>query len=134
MICPWTFMTQPKGLKLKATWIYTKKYLEKAYILEKEAALKIQSDSSDSTWQFMLLRSAGWMALECGQFKDAKILVDIGLSKNPNGLAQHELKELSKEIKKKQKNINENEKSTQKIQRPFLALFHLPMQTKLILP
>jgi hypothetical protein len=58
-------------------------YLQKAYVLDKEAALKMQSEPDESNWKYIFARSAGWLAFHCGNYEEARIFAELGLSGNP---------------------------------------------------
>ncbi len=69
--------------------------LKKAFFLEKEAALRVPLEKEESYWQSMLLRSAGWLAYECGFYKDAYNLSNWGLAGVPSPYEKDSLKKLS---------------------------------------
>lgn len=58
-------------------------YLNRAFLLEKEAALKMETNKEDSYWQYMLFRSAAWLAFQCKKYEEAFNLTKWGLSGNP---------------------------------------------------
>jgi len=57
--------------------------IEKAYLLEKEAALKMLYKAHNTSWRFLLLKSAGWLALQAGKAKEAAYLANLGLKNQP---------------------------------------------------
>ena len=77
-----------------------KEYLEKAYILEKEAALTMPEQQHNYMWRYILLRSAGWLAYQAGLYKDAYTLVKLGLMGNPPAIEKSKLKELADKLTK----------------------------------
>jgi len=58
-------------------------YLYRAFLLEKEAALKMETNKENSYWQYMLFRSAAWLAFHCKKYDEAFKLTKWGLSGNP---------------------------------------------------
>lgn len=72
--------------------------LRQAYLLEKVAALQLQSEPDDNEWKYLFLKSAGWMAYQLGRYTEALELVELGLAGNPSGIGLHRLKELKKSI------------------------------------
>lgn len=77
--------------------------LSMAYILDKEAALKIQSEETDVLWKAVYPYSAGWLAFKSGNFLEAKQLVLLGLSHRGrvNDYEIGRLEKLLKEINEK---------------------------------
>lgn len=59
------------------------KYLEKAYALSKEAALKAQVHPNDDYWKYVYTRNAAYLAIERDQLEVAESLITIGLSGTP---------------------------------------------------
>jgi len=68
--------------------------IEKAYLLEKEAALKMLYQAHNTSWQFLLLKSAGWLALQAGKAKEAVYLANLGLKNKPPTIIQPYFQEL----------------------------------------
>ena len=62
--------------------VYTD-YLQKAYLLNKEAALQKQLDAEDTFWKYVYLRSAAWLAIDCEKWIEAQTLATIGLQGTP---------------------------------------------------
>jgi len=60
--------------------------LRQAYLLEKVAALQLQSEPDDNEWKYLFLKSAGWMAYQLGRYTEALELVELGLAGNPSGI------------------------------------------------
>ena len=56
-------------------------YLKAAYELELYAALRIKTDdnANNQIWRATLIRSAGWLALKCGYYEQAKSLAQMSL-------------------------------------------------------
>ncbi|HFA47535.1 MAG TPA: hypothetical protein ENJ95_00800 [Bacteroidetes bacterium] len=80
--------------------------LEQAYILEKEAALRLQSEPDENEWKFLFLKSAGWLAYQLGRYGEALELAEIGLAGETGGLPLYRLKELKETVAKKMKEIH----------------------------
>lgn len=68
--------------------------LELAYTLDKDAALRLQSEPDDNEWKFIYLSSAGWLAYQLELYGEAMSLVELGLSGKPKGIAIDRLQEL----------------------------------------
>lgn len=73
------------------------KLLKKAFELEKQAALKIQSKESEPT-RSVLHRSAASLAYKCKMYREAEWLVSRALSGNPPGEIMGELRRLNRKI------------------------------------
>lgn len=84
--------------KIKGDKMRQDSYLQIAYILEKEAALRYYTSEKDTLWRFFLLRSAGWLAYYCGAIEDAKNLADMGLKSGATDIVKAELEELKEKI------------------------------------
>jgi hypothetical protein len=70
-------------------------HLQKAYVLEKEAALTMPEQPHNFMWRYILLRSAGWLAFHCGNFEEANNLAQVGLAGNPPEQERSEFEKLS---------------------------------------
>lgn len=68
--------------------------IEKAYLLEKEAALKMLYQAPTTSWRFLLLKSAGWLALQAGKEVEATYLANLGLKNQPPANMQSYFQEL----------------------------------------
>lgn len=75
--------------------------LFKAFTLEKEAALKVQFDVNDEFWRFVLIRSAAWLAFNCGKYEEAIALISLGRSGKPPHSVLNEFVELEKVLNEK---------------------------------
>lgn len=84
---------------------------EKAYELEKEAALALINVLEFEPSRSILFRSAAALAKKCGQFSDAIQLAQLGLNNNPSSPLLEELNDiidsLSKTTQIYSQNINE---------------------------
>ena len=76
-------------------------YLRKAYFLEKEAALRVPLEKETSYWQSMLIRSAGWLAYECGLYLEAYNLSNWGLAGTPTAYEKESLENLHRTVRTK---------------------------------
>lgn len=95
------YFDMAKIAKIKSGDIKTHdEYLNRAYFLEKEAALKMESNDENNYWQYMLIRSAAWLAFKCKKYEDALNLAKWGLHSNPPEYERQKLEELWKELKK----------------------------------
>ena len=76
-------------------------FFEKAFELEKEAALSVdESDKEEvSDARYILIRSAATLAVNCGQWQEAEQLITIGLSGNPPAFIVEELSDLETRLK-----------------------------------
>lgn len=90
-----------------------KEYLNKAFVLEKEAALKVPLEKENSYWQYMLIRSAGWLAYECGRYEEAYNLTSWGLAGTPSSYEKKSLEKLYYKLEPKIKHSlkEQNQKS-----------------------
>src|ERR1700676_5233315 len=70
--------------------------LEKAFILEKKAAL-LCADNLEPT-RSVLYRSAASLAYQCGRLRDAEQLVAAGLAGNPPEEIANELRDLMEQV------------------------------------
>lgn len=75
----------------------SKEFLQKAFELEKQAALMIQSEESEPT-RSVLHRSAASLAFKCKKYREAEWLVSRALSGNPPGEILSELRRLSRKV------------------------------------
>ncbi|PHN00721.1 hypothetical protein [Flavilitoribacter nigricans] len=71
---------------------------EKAFDLEKEAAIAIGEDQQESESRYILIRSAAALALNCGKYHEVKALITLGLSGNPPVFIVEELKALEEKL------------------------------------
>ena len=72
-------------------------FLHKAFELEKQAALMIQSEESEPT-RSVLHRSAASLAYKCKKYREAEWLVSRALSGNPPGEIMGELRRINRKI------------------------------------
>ena len=54
--------------------------LELAFVLDKEAALRVQAETQEVLWKAVYPRSAGWLAFKNGKYLEARQLAELGLS------------------------------------------------------
>lgn len=87
--------------RLKGNKVEQVEHLKLAYLFEKEAALKLQSEPDDNEWKFLFLKSAGWLACQLGWYREALELAELGLKGKTTGVAQHHLEELKAHILEK---------------------------------
>lgn len=79
-----------------------------AYLLEKEAALKMSTNQNNPIPRSYLLRSAAALAYRAAAFLEAEKMIALGLSENPPLEVIQQLEELTNLIKKSQSSIAEN--------------------------
>ena len=72
-------------------------FMQKAFEIEKQAALLIQSEESEPT-RSVLHRSAASLAYKCKKYREAELLVSRALSGNPPGEIMGELRRLNRKI------------------------------------
>ena len=73
-----------KRAKIRGDQTAWKENMEKAYILEKEAALTMPEQQNNFMWRYILLRSAGWLAFQCGQlFPAHQMVLGVSLHTDP---------------------------------------------------
>ncbi|MBK8565831.1 MAG: hypothetical protein IPN76_21435 [Saprospiraceae bacterium] len=84
-----------KLAKIKGDLPASSEHLEKAFVLEKEAALTMPETPSNFMWRYILLRSAGWLAYQCGHFEEAKKLAEAGLNGITPAHERSQLEELA---------------------------------------
>ncbi len=84
--------------------------IKKAYLLEKEAAIKMfyQSDTKQNLWRFLLLKSAGWLALQAGNQEEAAYFVELGLNNQPPDEVKQQFLELLTEVTTTQSNTKDS--------------------------
>lgn len=97
--------------------------LHKAYLLEKEAALKVPYDLESSWTRPVLLRSAASLAFMCNDIEEASRLVGLGLQvPKLSELIEQQLLQLKDQIK--EKNIRPNhEKAPKQLEIKGILIF-----------
>lgn len=88
----------------------SKTFFQKAYELEKSAAIQMPINEQDSLSKFVLLRSAAALAYKIGKFEEAEQLIIQCLSKNPPDFIVKELNDISELIKKSQVKTTSSDK------------------------
>jgi hypothetical protein len=73
-----------------------KRYINEAFIIEKNAAIKIEKEALEPT-RSILLRSAASIALQCDLPREAEILISKALSGDPPSEIAEELRDLLEE-------------------------------------
>ena len=77
------FVDEAQLAKMEGNLEASKAFLDKAFLLEKEAALTIPVDKASEFSRHLYLRSAAYLAFETGHFLDAIQFTKIGLAGNP---------------------------------------------------
>lgn len=93
------FYDQAKFSKIKGEQQEHDALLKKAFLLEREAALKMPMQEADNYWQYMLIRSAGSLAFQCKEYEQALQLVYWGLAGEPPAYEKSHLENLLQELK-----------------------------------
>lgn len=65
------FYDQAKLSKIKGQQTEHDVLLKKAFLLEREAALKMPMEEANNYWQYMLIRSASSLAFQCKEYEQA---------------------------------------------------------------
>lgn len=77
-------------------------YIEKAYVIAMEAALRSQIEFAEGNpLKAIYLRSVGWLAHDAGHFEQARLWAEIALQNVPNDYEKESLERLLKKIKNK---------------------------------
>ncbi len=76
-------------------------FLEKAFMLEKEAALKTPTGDETKLTRYLYLRSAAYLAFDTGRSLDAIQLTLMGLSGAPPAYVAQQLKDLKAKLQLK---------------------------------
>ncbi len=71
--------------------------LRNAYRREREAALLLLNETEQEPTRSVLFRSAAWLALQCGEARDAELLATQGLQGSPPTELAQELREVRKQ-------------------------------------
>lgn len=92
--------------KLKGMSVMTiKDNFYKAYLLEKEAALKMPANQKKPIPRPYLIRSAAALAFKSEAYLEAEKMIALGLSENPPSDVSQQLEEIADLIQKKQSTI-----------------------------
>ena len=105
-----------------------KEYMEKALVIEKEAALKLPENADEDFWPYAYLRSAAWMAFHLNQFDEANSLIQLALSGNPSSFEKGRLNEILKAIEPLYNSSKSNEVKTYQTLTGFLISIDLSQQ------
>lgn len=76
-------------------------YTQQAYVLERQAAMRLQTESDENEWKYLFLKSAGWLAYQLGWYQAALQLAELGLNGNAKGIALYRLQELKESATEK---------------------------------
>lgn len=94
-------------------------YLSKAFVLDKEAAIKKYQEGADVFWKYVYLRSAAWLAIDCEKWADAEILATLGLQGKPPITEATQFESILKQVKEHQRATN----TIQTNQQQFIGVF-----------
>ncbi len=77
-------------------------YVEKAYAIAMEAALRSQIEFAEGDpLRAIYLRSVSWLAHDAGHFEEARLWAEIALQNVPNDYEKESLERLLEKVKKK---------------------------------
>jgi len=77
-------------------------YVEKAYVIAMEAALRSQIEfAKDEPLKAIYLRSVSWLAHDSGHFEQARLWAEIALQNVPNDYEKASLERLLEKVKNK---------------------------------
>ena len=102
-----------KIYKAKGNPKYYQGNLQLAYLLDKQAAISVQSEAVDVLWQAVYPRSASWLAYECGKYIEAKELAELGL-KHKKNISDYEIMQLQNLLEKAKKEIEKGNSQKEK--------------------
>lgn len=83
-------------------------FFQKAFILEKEAALALMPTKENQLFFSILYRSAATLALDCGNLWEASYLVETALSKIGDESLKEQLEVLQKKIETQKQSFFDN--------------------------
>ena len=92
------FVDESKLAKMEGNDSAAKSFLQKAFFLEKEAALSTPSDKNTSFAKYLYLRSAAYLAYDVGYLLDALQFTLLGLSGNPPTYVAQQLTALKEKL------------------------------------
>ena len=92
------FVDESKLAKMEGNESAAKSFLQKAFFLEKEAALTTPSNENTSFAKYLYLRSAAYLAYESGYLLDALQFTLLGLTGEPPVYIKEQLKSLQQKL------------------------------------
>lgn len=95
------FVDESKLAKMEGNISAAKSFLEKAFFLEKEAALMTPTNENNSFAKYLYLRSAAYLAYESGYLLDALQFTLLGLSGKPPTYVKKQLESLQQKLHSK---------------------------------
>jgi len=110
-----------KIYKAKGQPKYYQGNLELAFLLDKEAAIRVQSETTEVLWKAVYPRSAGWLALQCGKYVEAKELAKLGLNHQTH-ISDYEVEKLTALLFKATEKLEEKTTKSTKKQAPTSIL------------
>ena len=75
-------------------------YRQRAWLLEKEAAMQMLSEIEDYTFKYVVIHSAASLGFDLKYFEEAKHLLELGLMGNPEPFEKQKMEELLAKISK----------------------------------
>lgn len=95
------FVDEARLAKMEGNQVAAATFFEKAYGLEKEAALSAPITADVEFARYLYLRSAAYLAYDTGHLWNALQLTQMGLSGHPPSFIAKQLKDLKKELETK---------------------------------
>lgn len=92
------FVDEARLAKMEGNLDASRGFFEKAFLLEKEAALSTPSGEETDYTRHLYLRSAAYLAFETGHVLEAAQFVFLGLANNPPAYVARQLKDLKKKL------------------------------------
>jgi hypothetical protein len=80
--------------KMEGNFEASTSLFEKAFALEREAAASIVEEKQHSVSKHILIRSAAALAISCGKYQEAALLIQEGLNADPPAFIHQELSTL----------------------------------------
>ena len=96
------FVDEARLAKMEGNQAAATTFFEKAYKLEKEAALSAPTTADAEFSRHLYLRSAAYLAYDTGHLWNALQLTQMGLANNPPDFIAKQLKDLKKELSSKE--------------------------------
>ncbi len=76
-------------------------YQQKAWLLEKEAALQLLAEPKDYTFKYLVILNAGLLGYDLENYEEAKKILELGLIGNPAESVKLQMEELIDKIEQK---------------------------------
>lgn len=93
------FVDEARLAKMEGSEAAARRFLEEAFVLEKEAALSTPAYEGSAFARFLYLRSAAYLAFELGYLFEALHLSTLGLSEDAPVFVRKQLEALQEKLK-----------------------------------